>query len=132
MRKNTSETKFPSLSVCVCVDSCDIEHSLHFLNVPSFYFRLIYRCSESITGKCSDRLNELCQISSVILLTKKNHKKLPPPDWVNKDVMEKLKVLKDFSYQIMFGVYKSKEKCRLQGGERSSLGRASYFPVNFN
>ncbi|XP_039505719.1 lysosomal acid phosphatase-like [Pimephales promelas] len=50
------------------------------------------------------------------LFCEKNHKKLPPPDWVNKDVMEKLKVLKDFSYQIMFGVYKSKEKCRLQGG----------------
>uniref|UniRef100_A0A673L9W6 Lysosomal acid phosphatase n=1 Tax=Sinocyclocheilus rhinocerous TaxID=307959 RepID=A0A673L9W6_9TELE len=39
-----------------------------------------------------------------------------PPDWVTSSVMETLKVLKNFGFQIMFGVYKRKEKCRLQGG----------------
>ncbi|XDV43927.1 hypothetical protein PO909_012312 [Leuciscus waleckii] len=49
------------------------------------------------------------------LFCEKNHGK-SLPDWVTPDVMEQLKVLKDFSYQIMFGVYAQKEKCRLQGG----------------
>ncbi|XP_051771038.1 lysosomal acid phosphatase-like [Ctenopharyngodon idella] len=49
------------------------------------------------------------------LFCESKHGKLPP-DWVTPDVMETLKVLNDFSYQIMFGVYKRKEKSRLQGG----------------
>lgn len=47
-----------------------------------------------------------------------------PPGWVTPDVMETLKVLKNFGFQIMFGVYKRKEKCKLQGGE--SLSPPSY------
>uniref|UniRef100_A0A671RVP2 Lysosomal acid phosphatase n=1 Tax=Sinocyclocheilus anshuiensis TaxID=1608454 RepID=A0A671RVP2_9TELE len=39
-----------------------------------------------------------------------------PPDWVTSSAMETLKVLKNFGFQILFGVYKRKEKCRLQGG----------------
>uniref|UniRef100_A0A673BN32 Lysosomal acid phosphatase n=1 Tax=Sphaeramia orbicularis TaxID=375764 RepID=A0A673BN32_9TELE len=39
-----------------------------------------------------------------------------PPHWVTPTIMEKLKVLKDFSFQITFGVYKQLEKSRLQGG----------------
>ncbi|RXN17313.1 lysosomal acid phosphatase-like protein [Labeo rohita] len=39
-----------------------------------------------------------------------------PPDWVTPSVMETLKVLKNFGFQILFGVYKRNEKCRLQGG----------------
>uniref|UniRef100_A0A9J7Z567 Lysosomal acid phosphatase n=1 Tax=Cyprinus carpio carpio TaxID=630221 RepID=A0A9J7Z567_CYPCA len=39
-----------------------------------------------------------------------------PPDWVTPSVMETLKMLKNFGFQILFGIYKRKEKCRLQGG----------------
>uniref|UniRef100_A0A7N8YMN2 Lysosomal acid phosphatase n=1 Tax=Mastacembelus armatus TaxID=205130 RepID=A0A7N8YMN2_9TELE len=38
------------------------------------------------------------------------------PDWVTPDVMEMLRVLKDFGFQLIFGVYKQQEKSRLQGG----------------
>lgn len=38
------------------------------------------------------------------------------PSWVTRDVMETLRRLKNFGFQIMFGVYKQEEKCRLQGG----------------
>ncbi|KAK7893398.1 hypothetical protein WMY93_022550 [Mugilogobius chulae] len=38
------------------------------------------------------------------------------PDWVTPEVMEKLKFLKDFAFQTMFGLYKQTEKSRLQGG----------------
>uniref|UniRef100_A0A665TFX6 Lysosomal acid phosphatase n=1 Tax=Echeneis naucrates TaxID=173247 RepID=A0A665TFX6_ECHNA len=38
------------------------------------------------------------------------------PAWVTPEVMEKLRVLKDFGFQIIFGVYNQQEKSRLQGG----------------
>nr|XP_020447945.1 lysosomal acid phosphatase [Monopterus albus] len=38
------------------------------------------------------------------------------PDWVTPNVMKRLQVLKDFGFQIVFGVYKRQEKSRLQGG----------------
>uniref|UniRef100_A0AAQ5YTG5 Lysosomal acid phosphatase n=1 Tax=Amphiprion ocellaris TaxID=80972 RepID=A0AAQ5YTG5_AMPOC len=38
------------------------------------------------------------------------------PDWVTPDVMNKLRELKDFGFQAMFGVYNQQEKSRLQGG----------------
>ncbi|XP_014909292.1 lysosomal acid phosphatase-like isoform X2 [Poecilia latipinna] len=38
------------------------------------------------------------------------------PDWVTPDVMEKLRFLTDFGFQLLFGVYKQQEKSRLQGG----------------
>ncbi|XP_060725427.1 lysosomal acid phosphatase-like isoform X2 [Tachysurus vachellii] len=41
---------------------------------------------------------------------------LRPPAWVTPDVMKTLELLKNFSYQILFGVYKREKKCRLQGG----------------
>ncbi|TMS11728.1 Lysosomal acid phosphatase [Larimichthys crocea] len=41
---------------------------------------------------------------------------MTPPDWVTPDVMKKLRKLKDFGFQVTFGVYKQQEKSRLQGG----------------
>ncbi|XP_053472580.1 lysosomal acid phosphatase [Ictalurus furcatus] len=41
---------------------------------------------------------------------------LPPPAWVTPDVMDTLKLLKNFGFQLLFGIYKREEKCRLQGG----------------
>ncbi|TNN47882.1 Lysosomal acid phosphatase [Liparis tanakae] len=38
------------------------------------------------------------------------------PDWATPDVLEKLRFLKDFSFQTTFGVYEQQEKSRLQGG----------------
>ncbi|KAI2647238.1 Lysosomal acid phosphatase [Labeo rohita] len=49
------------------------------------------------------------------LFCEKTHN-ITHPGWVNQSVVETLKVLNDFSYQILFGVYKREEKCRLQGG----------------
>lgn len=42
---------------------------------------------------------------------------LTPPAWVTPNVMKTLKLLKNFGFQIMFGVYKREQKCRLQGGQ---------------
>ncbi|XP_006642736.1 lysosomal acid phosphatase isoform X1 [Lepisosteus oculatus] len=41
---------------------------------------------------------------------------MTPPSWVTPEVMEQLRKLKDYSFELMFGVYKREEKTRLQGG----------------
>lgn len=41
---------------------------------------------------------------------------LSPPAWVTPVVMNTLKLLNDFSYRTLFGIYKREEKARLQGG----------------
>uniref|UniRef100_A0A673WZQ1 Lysosomal acid phosphatase n=1 Tax=Salmo trutta TaxID=8032 RepID=A0A673WZQ1_SALTR len=38
------------------------------------------------------------------------------PDWVTPEIMDDLRKLKDFGYEILFEVYKRQEKSRLQGG----------------
>uniref|UniRef100_A0A3Q2XB80 Lysosomal acid phosphatase n=1 Tax=Hippocampus comes TaxID=109280 RepID=A0A3Q2XB80_HIPCM len=38
------------------------------------------------------------------------------PDWVTPSLWERLHFLKDFGFQVLFGVYKQQEKSRLQGG----------------
>ncbi|XP_026866282.2 lysosomal acid phosphatase [Electrophorus electricus] len=38
------------------------------------------------------------------------------PPWVTPEVMKTLSLLKNFCFQMMFGIYKREEKCRLQGG----------------
>ncbi|XP_059831359.1 lysosomal acid phosphatase [Hypanus sabinus] len=38
------------------------------------------------------------------------------PSWVTPSVMERLRLLKEFSFHVAYGVYKQEEKSRLQGG----------------
>uniref|UniRef100_A0A3B5MHQ8 Lysosomal acid phosphatase n=1 Tax=Xiphophorus couchianus TaxID=32473 RepID=A0A3B5MHQ8_9TELE len=46
----------------------------------------------------------------------KSRHNMSAPHWVTPDVMEKLRFLKDFGFQVLFGIYKQQEKSRLQGG----------------
>lgn len=39
------------------------------------------------------------------------------PAWVTPDVMTRLKQLKDFGFEFLFGIHNRVEKARLQGGE---------------
>ncbi|KAM6893498.1 lysosomal acid phosphatase-like [Xenentodon cancila] len=41
---------------------------------------------------------------------------LPAPDWVTPEIMEDLKIMKNFVFQSLFGIHKQLEKSRLQGG----------------
>ncbi|XP_048025883.1 lysosomal acid phosphatase-like isoform X2 [Megalobrama amblycephala] len=66
------------------------------------------------TGKKTVSVDSVWTVYDTLFCESKHGKVLP--DWVTPDVMETLKVLNDFSYQIMFGVYERKEKSRLQGG----------------
>uniref|UniRef100_A0A3B3VGI0 Lysosomal acid phosphatase n=1 Tax=Poecilia latipinna TaxID=48699 RepID=A0A3B3VGI0_9TELE len=53
--------------------------------------------------------------SNLLGLFRSRHN-MSAPDWVTPDVMEKLRFLTDFGFQLLFGVYKQQEKSRLQGG----------------
>lgn len=39
------------------------------------------------------------------------------PEWATPDVMTRLKQLKDFGFEFLFGIQDRVEKARLQGGE---------------
>ncbi|KAM9147291.1 lysosomal acid phosphatase isoform 2-T2 [Pangshura tecta] len=49
------------------------------------------------------------------LFCEQTHKLLLPP-WVTPDVMIRLKQLKDFGFEFLFGIHQQTEKARLQGG----------------
>ncbi|XP_077050861.1 lysosomal acid phosphatase-like [Siphateles boraxobius] len=93
----------------------ETEKSDIFLNMTDTY----KACIETVRNKTGLKTVSIGSVWIVYdtLFCEAIHGKKPPP-WVTSDphMMEKLKELKDFSYQIMFGVYERKEKCRLQGG----------------
>lgn len=70
-----------------------------------WYMVIIFKCPNLYGFSYSNSLSDM----------QKNHN-LSPPAWVTPDVMNKLKLLSDFSYRTLFGIYKREEKARLQGG----------------
>ncbi|XP_052416668.1 lysosomal acid phosphatase [Carassius gibelio] len=91
----------------------ETEKTDFFLNMTETYKDFI----EMVKNKTGLEKTNIETVWSVYdtLFCEANHG-MRPPDWVTSSVMETLKVLKNFGFQIMFGVYKRKEKCRLQGG----------------
>ncbi|XP_031137253.1 uncharacterized protein LOC116037490 isoform X2 [Sander lucioperca] len=91
----------------------ETKRTKEFINVTNTYQDII----ELVKKKTG--LNEI-NVESVwivydTLFCESRHN-MSTPDWVTPDVMEKLRVLNDFSIQVKFGVYKQQEKSRLQGG----------------
>lgn len=90
----------------------ETEHTEEFINVTTTYQDII----ELVNNKTG--LNQTVEtVWSVYdtLFCESRHN-MTAPDWVTPDVMEKLRVLKDFAFQVMFGFHKQQEKSRLQGG----------------
>ncbi|XP_074765569.1 lysosomal acid phosphatase isoform X4 [Athene noctua] len=63
--------------------------------------------------------------------------KMDLPVWVTPDVMARLKQLKDFGFEFLFGIHKRVEKARLQGGVllddiRKNLTRAANVSAHLN
>ncbi|XP_058638174.1 lysosomal acid phosphatase [Onychostoma macrolepis] len=84
-----------------------------FLNMTETYKALIEMVKNK-TGLEKTNIETIWSVYDTLFCEAKHG--MRPPDWVTSSVMETLKVLKNFGFQIMFGVYKRKEKCRLQGG----------------
>uniref|UniRef100_A0A9J7X7A0 Lysosomal acid phosphatase n=1 Tax=Cyprinus carpio carpio TaxID=630221 RepID=A0A9J7X7A0_CYPCA len=84
-----------------------------FLNMTETYKELIEMVRNK-TGLEKANIETIWSFYDTLFCEAKHG--MRPPDWVTPSVMETLKMLKNFGFQILFGIYKRKEKCRLQGG----------------
>ncbi|CAL8289554.1 unnamed protein product [Lota lota] len=91
----------------------ETEHSPEFINVTNTYLDFIDMVQNK-TGQNNTNVENVWSVYDTLFCESCHNLTAPP--WVTIDVMEKLKILKDFAFQIMFGVYKHQEKSRLQGG----------------
>ncbi|XP_051579789.1 lysosomal acid phosphatase isoform X1 [Myxocyprinus asiaticus] len=91
----------------------ETEKSDIFLNMTDTYKDFIEMVRNK-TGLIKASIETIWSVHDTLFCEAKHG--MQPPPWVTPNVMEKLGVLKNFGFQIMFGVYKRKEKCRLQGG----------------
>ncbi|XP_043099543.1 lysosomal acid phosphatase [Puntigrus tetrazona] len=91
----------------------ETEKNAIFLNMTETY-RAFIEMVKNKTGLEKTNIETIWSVYDTLFCEAKHGKQAP--DWVTSSVMETLKVLKNFGFQIMFGVYKRKEKCRLQGG----------------
>lgn len=91
----------------------ETEHTEEFLNITAEYQDFIDMVRTK-TGLNKTNVESIWSVYDTLFCESRHNK--TAPKWVTPTVMEKLKVLKDFSFQTTFGVYKQLEKSRLQGG----------------
>ncbi|XP_023251115.1 lysosomal acid phosphatase [Seriola lalandi dorsalis] len=91
----------------------ETEHTQEFINVTTKYQDII-ELVRNKTGLNKTNVESVWSVYDTLFCESVHNKSAP--DWVTPDVMEKLKVLKDFGFQVIFGFYKQQEKSRLQGG----------------
>uniref|UniRef100_UPI0037E91872 lysosomal acid phosphatase n=1 Tax=Semicossyphus pulcher TaxID=241346 RepID=UPI0037E91872 len=91
----------------------ETEHTEEFLNVTTTYEDII-ELVRNKTGLNKTNVETVWSVYDTLFCESRHN--MSAPDWVTPEVMEKLQVLKDFGFQVMFGVYKQQEKSRLQGG----------------
>ncbi|KAI5630255.1 lysosomal acid phosphatase precursor [Silurus asotus] len=84
-----------------------------FLNITNTY-KDFMEMVQNKTGLTSVSIERVWSVYDTLFCEMKHG--LTPPAWVTPDVMKTLKLLKNFGFQTLFGVYKREEKCRLQGG----------------
>ncbi|XP_028280675.1 lysosomal acid phosphatase-like [Parambassis ranga] len=91
----------------------ETEHTEEFLNVTSTYKDII-DLVRAKTGLNKTNVESVWSVYDTLFCESRHN--MTAPDWVTPDVMERLRVLKDFGIRVIFGVYKQQEKSRLQGG----------------
>ncbi|KAJ8413116.1 hypothetical protein AAFF_G00106980 [Aldrovandia affinis] len=91
----------------------ETKHTEAFLNMTRFYKDFL-EMLKNRTGLENSTIESVWSIHDTLFCEALHH--MPPPPWVTPAVMEKLRRLKDFSFQVLFGMYKHEEKSRLQGG----------------
>ncbi|XP_034533839.1 lysosomal acid phosphatase isoform X2 [Notolabrus celidotus] len=91
----------------------ETEHTPEFLNVTAEYQDFM----DLVRNKTGLNKTDVESIWSVYdtLFCESRHN-MTAPDWVTPEVMEKLRVLKDFGIRVMFELYNQQEKSRLMGG----------------
>ncbi|XP_072230846.1 lysosomal acid phosphatase [Leuresthes tenuis] len=91
----------------------ETEHTEEFINVTTTYQDII-ELVRNKTGLEKTTVESVWSVYDTLFCESRHNKSAP--DWVSPDVMEKLRMLKDFGFQVTFGFYKQQEKSRLQGG----------------
>ncbi|XP_012670258.2 lysosomal acid phosphatase [Clupea harengus] len=91
----------------------ETEQTDFFLNVTETYKDFL-EMVRNATGLTTTTVESIWSVHDTLYCEFKHN--MTAPSWVTPEVMEKLGRLKNFGFQLMFGVYKQKEKCRLQGG----------------
>ncbi|KAM9334213.1 lysosomal acid phosphatase-like [Symphorus nematophorus] len=91
----------------------ETEHTQEFLNITAKYQDIIDLVRNK-TGLNKTTVESAWSVYDTLFCESRHN--LTAPDWVTPEVMEKLRVLKDFGFRVLFGVYKRQEKSRLQGG----------------
>ncbi|MEQ2231940.1 hypothetical protein ILYODFUR_005836 [Ilyodon furcidens] len=91
----------------------ETEHTAEFLNVTTAYWDLI-ELVKNKTGVKKANVETVWSVYDTLFCESRHN--MSAPGWVTPEVMEKLRFLKDFGFQLIFGVYKQQEKSRLQGG----------------
>ncbi|XP_037313401.2 lysosomal acid phosphatase isoform X2 [Pungitius pungitius] len=91
----------------------ETEHTEAFINVTTEYQDLI-ELVRNKTGLNNTTVETVWSVFDTLFCESRHNMTLP--DWVTPEVMGKLRVLKDFGFQVTFGFYKRQEKSRLQGG----------------
>ncbi|CAK6971043.1 lysosomal acid phosphatase [Scomber scombrus] len=91
----------------------ETEHTEQFLNVTKTYKDIIDLVRDK-TGLNKTTVESVWSVYDTLFCESRHN--MSAPDWVTPEVMEKLRILKDFGFQVIFGAYKQQEKSRLQGG----------------
>ncbi|KAM3849224.1 lysosomal acid phosphatase [Diretmus argenteus] len=91
----------------------ETEQTEEFINVTNTYKDFIEMVRNK-TGLNNTNVESVWSVYDTLYCESRHNMTLP--DWVTPDILEKLRILKDFGFQVMFGVYEQQEKSRLQGG----------------
>uniref|UniRef100_A0A3B3CZX3 Lysosomal acid phosphatase n=1 Tax=Oryzias melastigma TaxID=30732 RepID=A0A3B3CZX3_ORYME len=91
----------------------ETERTKEFINITSTFQDLI-ELVRNKTGLEQTTVETVWSVYDTLFCEARHNKSAPA--WVTPDVMEKLRILKDFGFQVSFGFYKQQEKSRLQGG----------------
>uniref|UniRef100_A0A663LWL5 Lysosomal acid phosphatase n=1 Tax=Athene cunicularia TaxID=194338 RepID=A0A663LWL5_ATHCN len=127
--------KFP-LTPCPRYEQLQNEtrHSAEYINKTKENWQFL----QMVANKTGIRDVSLDSVWSVYdtLFCEQAHK-MDLPVWVTPDVMARLKQLKDFGFEFLFGIHKRVEKARLQGGVllddiRKNLTRAANVSAHLN
>ncbi|NXR21043.1 PPAL phosphatase, partial [Cinclus mexicanus] len=115
--------KFP-LTPCPRYEQLQTEtrHSAEYVNKTKENWQFLQMVAKE-TGIRDISLESIWSVYDTLFCEQVH--KMDLPGWVTPDVMTRLKELKDFGFEFLFGVHNRVEKARLQGGECTWEG-ASY------
>ncbi|XP_021441518.2 lysosomal acid phosphatase isoform X1 [Oncorhynchus mykiss] len=91
----------------------ETERTEKYLNMTFLYKDLIATVREK-TGLKNTTIETVWSVHDTLFCEARHN--MTAPDWVTPEIMDDLRKLKDFGFEILFEVYKHQEKSRLQGG----------------